>query len=1097
MKFFLKHYHYKSNNFIKYSFLLIFTVFVQFSATSINLVVKNMEIRQVIKNIEQQTDYRFFYTDGLNDLNRKVDLNISDQDIDQVLLTLFDNTQIGYQVVNNKLIILAPKGILQKLVTGAVTDAAGEPLPGVTVMIKGTTQGTITDANGVYSITIPDDNSTLAFSYVGFKTQEILVGSKRAVNVTLKEGSNELDEVVVVGYGTQKRSDVTGSVISVKPDTYKDMNMGVTEVLQGRVAGVFVTNGQIIIRGAASINGSDPLWIVDGVPGGAPNFEDIESIEVLKDAASIAIYGATAAGGVILVTTKHGHVGKTQINVKGNWGEDMPLYIPKMLNSTDYIDRQLATGHPAGQGWNNPGSLPNTQWNNLMFGNAFKQNYLIQISGGNESNTFNITGDYHDNKSIANLNSAGDKGGGIRAAMAQRLNKHFKFTEVIGGGYGTNVPSDYSLAYRQLPTMEVYDPSNKNGGGWGKVPDYFNGGNPVAEVLTKHYDNKSYSANAQFVLDYTIIDGLIFQANISGGFGSYANNFFQEAYNVGANGTNAYYQKDYGSNNNGRMFYTLTYDHTFADKHYVKAMAGYEASRSTNSSAYARVDDFPVRIAESIKLGTGQQYASGDVGNGRALSQFVRLNYAFNSKYLLEGSLRRDGYDNFGPDNRFGLFPSVSAGWNMHKESFIADNAPYISQLKLRSSYGVIGNNTIGQFLYEPSFTNNQMYYSYNDADQVSRGFMYGQYPNTSIKWESVAQFDLGLDAGLFNNRLNFSAEYYTKRTSDMLYWINIPLSSGVATGGGNTGAPTYPANIGEISNKGFDFMIQYRGNHRDFNYDVALTLSTNNNKVVKISDEINPTIWKGGSWIFGAQQPYLTENGQPMGQFWGYVVDGIFKNQGEIDGLNAKAPKDADGNQFYQSMNTKPGDFKYKDVNGDGRITDQDKTFIGNPWPKIMYGLNINLSWKGFDLNMGWVGNYKFDIFNAEKAYARSFYSDYNTTYKIYDAWTTENPNSVNPRVTFDDPNGNYSNISSYFIEDGSYLKLKTLHFGYNLPSLILKKVSMQGMKIFVNCYNLFTITKFDGEPEIGGGYLERNTNSETRFPSTRSILGGISLTF
>lgn len=374
---------------------------------------------------------------------------------------------------------------------------------------------------------------------------------------------------------------------------------------------------------------------------------------------------------------------------------------------------------------------------------------------------------------------------------------------------------------------------------------------------------------------------------------------------------------------------------------------------------------------------------------------------------------------------------------------------------------------------------------------------MFGQYPNSGIKCERVAQYDLGLDAGFLNNRLNFSAEYYSKRTSDMLYWINLPLSSGVATGGGNSSAPTWPANIGEISNKGFDFMIQYRGDRSDFHYDVALTMSTNNNKVIKLSEEINPTIWQGGSWIFGADQPYLTENGQPMGQLYGYVVEGIFKTQAEIDALNAKAPKDEDGNQYYQNANTATGDFKYKDVNGDGRITDQDKTFIGNPWPKIIYGLNINLSWKNFELNMGWSGNYKFDIFNSEKAYARSFYSDWNSTYKIYDAWTIDNPNSVNPRVTLNDPNGNYSNISSYFIEDGSYLKLKTLFLGYNLPASLLEKVRIQEMKVFVNCNNLLTISKFDGDPEIGGAYLSRNTNSEGRFPSTRTIMGGISLTF
>ena len=1066
---------------------------------SVNLT--NVSVSEALNVIEQKADIHFFYNNSLIDMNRKVTVNAENKDIFTVLDMIFKDTNVRYKLVDKDIILTVSKDNAYRgngiMITGTVTDSKGEALPGVSVSIKGTQVGVITDANGNYSIVAPNTEAVLAFSYVGFITQEFRVGNQTVANIMLKEDSRQLDEVVVVGYGTQKRSDVTGSVISIKPDIYKDMNMGVAEVLQGRVAGVYVTNGQIIIRGAASINGSDPLWIVDGVPGGPPDFEDIETIEVLKDGASIAIYGATGAGGVILVTTKHGKAGKTQINVKGNWGGDMPLYIPKMLNTPDYIDRQLATGHPTYTGWNNPSSLPNTNWNNLLWGNAFKQNYLIQISGGSENNTFNITGDYHDNRTIAILNNSGDVGGNLRAAMIQRLNKRIKFTEVIGGGYGTNIPTVYSLDYRQIPVMSVYDSNNESGGGWGKVTSYFQGGNPVASALTRHYDNKGYGANAQFVFDYNILDGLNFQANFSGSFSASANNYFQEAFDVGANGGIDYFEKNYSAGNNGRMFYTLTYDHTFAQKHYFKAMAGYEASRGTSSSAYARRDQFPVPLPANISLGIGQQYANGDVENSRGLSQFVRLNYAYDNKYMLEGSLRRDGYDNFGPDNRFATFPSVSAGWNIHKESFIANNAPYISQLKLRTSYGVIGNNTIGQYLYDATFTDKNMYYQYSDDSGISRGFMFGQYPNSGIKCERVAQYDLGLDAGFLNNRLNFSAEYYSKRTSDMLYWINLPLSSGVATGGGNSSAPTWPANIGEISNKGFDFMIQYRGDRSDFHYDVALTMSTNNNKVIKLSEEINPTIWQGGSWIFGADQPYLTENGQPMGQLYGYVVEGIFKTQAEIDALNAKAPKDEDGNQYYQNANTATGDFKYKDVNGDGRITDQDKTFIGNPWPKIIYGLNINLSWKNFELNMGWSGNYKFDIFNSEKAYARSFYSDWNSTYKIYDAWTIDNPNSVNPRVTLNDPNGNYSNISSYFIEDGSYLKLKTLFLGYNLPASLLEKVRIQEMKVFVNCNNLLTISKFDGDPEIGGAYLSRNTNSEGRFPSTRTIMGGISLTF
>jgi len=1064
----------------------------------------NVTIAEVFSDIEAMSEFSFLYSPSEVDVSRRVSVKVDNVLITDILSSILVGKDIDYRITDRHIILYKADPLLTKTdfarqgiaITGKVTDVDGQPMPGVNVVIKGTMQGTVTDAAGAYFLQVPDGNSILVFSFVGYANQEFFVGNQRAINVTLGEDTREIEEVVVVGYGTQKRSNITGSVTSVKPEAYRDMGLGVTSVLQGRVAGVYVTNNQIIIRGAASINGSDPLWIVDGIPGGAPNFEDIESIEVLKDGASIAIYGARGAGGVILVTTKHGSPGKTQINVKANWGAVTPLYIPKMLHTKDYIDRKLASGYSTQTGWDNPASLPDTDWNNLLWGNAFRQNYLVQISGGNEKNVFNITADYHDDKDVAILHKSGNKGAGIRAAMEQRLNKHIKLTEILGGGYGTDIPTYYSIDYRQLPTIAVYDPTNMNGG-WGKVPSYYNGGNPAAEVLSRHYDNMSYGANAHFILDYTIIDGLQFQANFAGSFDASANNLFKEAYNVGANEQNASFEKNYGSGNSARMFYTLTYERTFAQKHYLKAMAGYEAAKGAGSSARAQADDFPVQVARDIRLSTGKQYASGDLSENRSLSQFFRLNYAYDSKYMLEGSIRRDGYDNFGPDNRFGWFPSVSAGWNLHKESFIADNASYISQLKLRTSYGRIGNNTIGQFLYESAYTSNQMYYSYNNEDEVSRGFVIGKFPNTSIKWEEVAQFDLGLDVGFFNNRLNFSAEYYTKKTSDMLYWVYIPVSSGYSDGGGNVGSPKYPANIGEISNKGFDFMIQYRGNISDFRYDVAFTMSTNKNKVIRLNEELNPLIYRGGAEGMSGNM-YRTENGYPMGQMYGYKVEGIFKSDGEVQALNALAPeRDDDGNRFYQDQRTAAGDFKYMDINGDGMITEDDRTYIGNPWPKLIYGLNINLSWKGFDLNMGWVGNYKFDIYNVNKAFERNFYSDFNTTYKVYDAWTPANSSSIHPRSATGDPNGNFKYHSSYFVEDGSFLKLRTLHFGYNLPSSILEKVRIQGLKVYVNCNNLLTITKFDGNPEIGGGYLERNTYADRRYPATRSVLGGISLTF
>ena len=1071
------------------------SVFVYAQQQQVKLTGSNLPLKSVFKQIEKQTDLSIDYRSQDVDDSRIVKQMPKATTVQQVMNQLLAGTDCVVTFSNGHIIVKKQVSNIanqqSKLVKGTIVDAMGMPVIGANVMVKGTESGTITDMDGKFSLEV-DNNATLVVSYIGFANQEISVGNQTNLSITMKEDAEALDELVVVGYGVQKKSNITGSVASVKPDTFKDLDLGVTEVLQGRVAGVHISNGNIIIRGAASINGSDPLWIVDGIQGSAPNFNDIESIEILKDAASTSIYGARGAGGVILVTTKKGKAGKIKINAKANVGVAMPIDIPTMLETPDFIDRKLAAGFPNNpdSGWDNPSALPNTNWNDEVWGNALKQNYFLQMTGGTDRTSYNMSAEYNKNEGFKIGNWS--EGASLRIASTTQINKKLKVTEIVSLGFGNDHPAQpIGITYRQVPTMTVYDPNNESGGGWGKQPagGYYEGNNPVANELVHHFDNKNYWGKANLVFDWNIVDNLNFQANLSGDYSSYANNDFQEYWNVGSLSQQDKFTKSYGSGHTLRMFYTLTYDHTFAEKHYVKAMLGYEASQSESSSAGGWKTGFPVKVAEDISLGTGDKDITGGKGRGRSLSQFARINYAFADKYLFEATVRRDGYDNFGPDNRFGIFPSFSLGWNIAKESFIADNVDWISVMKLRGGWGKIGNNTIGQFLYEPSFTNSLLYYSY-DSETVQRGFWYGKVANTSIKWEEVAQFDLGLDLSLLYNKLNITAEYYNKNTSDMLYWIGVPISTGASAGNG--GIPTYPANIGEINNKGFDFMLQYRDSYKDFRYDVALTLSTNKNKVIKLNDEINPIIWRGlsGDCTWNSSQ-YRTENGQPMGQLYGYIVDGIFQTQEEINQLNVKAP---DG--IYQSEGTAPGDFKYRDLNGDNEITNEDKDFIGNPWPKLVYGLNINLSWRNFDLIMGWVGNADFDIFNDAKAYERNFYGDYNTTYKVYEAWSSENTSSIHPRVTREDPNGNFKNFSTYFVEDGSYFKLKNLHFGYRLPQSLLSKFLIQDLKLFVNCNNIFTISKFQGDPELSGGYLERTTYSYTRYPASKSVMFGLSLT-
>ena len=1095
----------KSIKAMKIAFILSFVC--AFQVIALNTKAQNAIItigkstntlEKLFQEVEKQTNYLVVYSS--QEINAKEEFlhSKSSGKVADFLDEAFKGTDVQYFFENNYIVLTkkdastsSKQQQLKKNITGTVRDKSGEAIIGATIAIVGTSSGTITDVDGKFSLPV-DEGAIIKISYVGYQDKKINVGKQAVINVILEEQTKLLDEVVVVGYGVQKKSNITGAIASIKSAKYKDVGLSATDLLQGRVAGVNVTNGDIIIRGAASINGSGPLWIVDGVPSDvSPNINDIESFEVLKDAASTAIYGARAAGGVILVTTKKGTAGKTTVNAWLNLGVVMPIDIPEMLGTEDYIKAKLASGYnaPPNANWENPSELPNTDWNDLLWRNAFQQNAFIQMTGGGENTTYNT--------SIELYNSPGikiediQKGGKLRYAGSSKIGKRFSVKEIVTLGYNDKKPSaGGGIGFRQIPTMKDYDAENVTGGGWGMQPTGFGGGNPLMNQLNTVFNNKYYTGGVNFIFTWNIIDGLVVEANLSDNFAASAENQFETAYNIGSLSKPDRLEKNFAVSNSMRMFYTLQYEKLFAKKHYIKVLLGYEAAKSTNVTSGGRKYDFSVHPAWDMSLGNGEMMVLGGKSNSRSLSQFGRVNYAFNDKYLFEATVRRDGYDNFGPENRFGVFPSFSAGWNIAKETFVTDNLPQLSQLKVRASWGKTGNNTVPQFLYDPAYTaalndihNTHQYYSFGTSGTILQGYRYSGLPNTGIKWEEVTQTDVGVELGLFNNSLLVTAEYYDKKTSDMLYDMNIPASAGASVG-------SYKANIGDIHNHGFDLAIQYRNSYRDFKYDVALTLSTNKNKVVKLNDEINPIIERGGSEAITGSI-YRTENGRPMGQIYGYVVEGIFQTQEEIDALNAASPTG-----LYQVSGTSPGDFKFKDLTKDGRITEEDRQYIGNPWPKLIYGLNLSLSWRGFDLVMGWIGQQGIDIYNVSKAVERNFYGDWNTTKKVFEAWTAERPTG-NPRVVTGDPNNNFKTVSSYFVENGSFLKLKNLHFGYNLPKPILSKIGLTGLKIYINCNNILTFTKFQGDPEIGGGYLERNCYSDTRWPASKSVVGGLALTF
>jgi len=1075
-----------------------------------DIKIEQSNIILALEKIENQSEFFFFYNNKVVRLDKKVSLDLKDKTINEILDAVFLNTDVEY-TINNRQIILSLKNTensinqQQKSVSGKVTDSSGASLPGVAVIVKGTTTGVITDNSGNFSLSNIPENATLKFSFVGLKSQEVAIGNKVIVNVMLLDEAINLDDVVVVGYGVQKKSNVTGSIVSVKTKEFKDMNLGVTEVLQGRVSGVNVSNGNIIIRGASSINGANPLWIVDGSAGVIPSMDDIESIEVLKDAASTAIYGASGAGGVILVTTKKGKAGKISVHAKATVGIQMATMLPDYLTAEQYVERRLYSGYSpsagdmATAGWDNPSSLPNTRWNDLLFRNALKQDYYINLSGGSEQSMFTSTLQYSNNVDNVSIGSPVNQELKFRISNISQITKKLKLTSIANISYlSSEGHNTGGLQPRATPMMVPYNRNNPLGG-WGTKPvgNLVNAFNPMMDAMyTTNISNNS-TAHLNIILDYQIIDGLLFQANLTGSGNGGGGKSFNPISSAGELVWQSKLRSNNGSGAFAKMFYTLNYSKTFAEKHYVGALIGYEASKSLGLGTYAEGVDFPINPAWNIALAGQQNPASGSRGESFGQSQFGRLNYAYKEKYLIESTVRRDGYSQFGPDNRYGIFPSMSAGWNIGKERFISDNANWVSNMKLRGGYGSIGNSTVPAFLYQSSWTNTKMFYYPGYGDKVFTPFRYDKMPNSGIKWETVTQLDFGIDVGLLKNKINLSVEWYNKNTSDMLYPVSLPPSSAQHMGSTSTQTP-YITNIGQINNKGFDFMIQYRNKIKDFNYDVAFTASTNVNKVVKLSDDLNPIIWKNGSdWHPMNTSMYRTENGMPMGQMYGYKVVGIFQSDAEIKTLNDAITTSSNGSfKNYQQPGTAAGDLKYLDKDGDGKITSNDMEVIGNPWPKLVYGTNINLSWKNFELSMGWLGNYGVDVYNAQKMSDYNIFQTDNATTKIFDTWSPTNKGSKNPRLIYGDPNQNFSNQSSYFIEDGSFLKLKTFHLGYSIPQSVLSKAKIKGLTVFVNCINLLTFSKLDFDPELGGGYLERNSVGTTRMPSTATVICGFSLT-
>ncbi|UAY51216.1 SusC/RagA family TonB-linked outer membrane protein [Ferruginibacter albus] len=1000
-----------------------------------------------------------------------------------------------------------------RTINGTVKDEAGKPIPKATVTARGATKGVTTNDNGSFSITVPDSINFLTVTSAEFDPKDVSIKGTTSVNVQLSAVSKKLEEVVVnVGYQTQKLKDVTGSVSQVKGEAVKNLaTQDAATLLQGRVAGVDVVTpsgqpgatSQITIRGVSSLNNPAPLYVIDGVQqanGNNINPQDIESMSVLKDASAMAIYGASAAGGVIIITTKKGKGATPSINLGVRYGVSTPNLI-QMLDKDDFIQykKDIKDGN-----YTNPNNAADIaaflpiDWNKELYRNGSEANYTLSISGASPSNNVNyfLSGVYNDQKGVFLDNESHMAGA--------RINTEIKLTNAIKIGEQMNVWTRQTIPVK---TPIVSTPFNSQpvfqggplysadpGTAWGIYPFGYPGFNAVAQVKTATFEFPSNNFQGQAYLEAKLpIKYVTFRATFGYTSSGYQNNLFQNKFdntgnpltNDNGNVQNHLY-RNIGNYSQTLNAYILAWDHDWG-KHTTNLLAGYEQYNNQTENLLADMQNVIgntfAYIPTSSSIDRGGQRIEGAYDNqDLQRSVFGRLNYDYNKRYYLTLTVRRDSkYATFGNLNRTGVFPALATGWNIDREVFFKKFKPTISQLKLRASYGEVGNSNIGNYKYIVAYNNGLIQnFQPNGTGQVS--YTQESPANEGIKWETTKETNIGLDAQFFNGKLSLTLDWYNKKTVDLLFNTPIALSSGSPAGGtgfsgGAVTPATYTQNIGTVQNSGFDIALGYNGKKRDLSYSITLTSSFNTNKVL--------TDVYGGLPDGNTNYPYGTSmwNGlaltrtfinQPFGQFWGLQSLGVIKNADDLTKAQVAQP------------GAKIGDLMYADRNGDHIIDHKDDTTIGNPYPKVTFGLNFTATWKKFDIALLFNGALGVSLYNGVTPYEFESLNGSNVTSKVFQAsgfthngvtnGVTEYP-SVGyvdgfGRFNFD-PNGNYTTPSSFFVENGSYVKLKNIQIGYTITNNTLTKAKIKSIRVYVMATNVFCITGYTGvDPELGSQY-------------------------
>ena len=988
----------------------------------------------------------------------------------------------------------------QQTVKGIIKGPDGLPVIAANISQKGTNNATITDLNGNFTLNVTGRQPVLVISYIGYVTTEVNVSGRAFVEVVLQEDVAALDEVVVVGYGTMRKKDVTGAVSSVRSgEITKNATSNVMQAIAGKMSGVQVVQNSgtpggdvsILIRGVGTINDASPLYVIDGVPvsGGMwyLNPNDVESIDVLKDASATAIYGSRGANGVVMVTTKQAQEGHTEINFDYSYGIQHSAKTYKMLDASQYaaLHNEMRTNagpeYSLNPAFADPESLgAGTDWMDAIFRTAPMQKVNLSMLGGNQKISHATSLGYYTQDGIMKNSSYNRLSlqSNISSKLASNITVRANVNLSAENRRTQPVSTVIQNAMRILPSIPIYDDNGEYAGPTGNAEWNGNALNPVAIINEQNYRMKGFRMLSNISLEWEIIKGLKFKTTGGAELGYDYNNSYIPKYKWGMNEskntmqtvTSAYEQLYLWDN-------TLNYDKAFG-KHRINAMIGTSYQEYKKESVSAAGSGRASELTTELDNATKATDVGGNSYRWALMSYMARLHYSYDDRYLLTATFRADGSSKFGKDNRFGYFPSFAAAWNIGNEAFMQSVKP-VSLLKLRAGYGQTGNQNIGAYAFADKLSVNGVY---NFGSQ--RGFESNLvnliYPyllsNPSVKWESVEQYNVGLDIGFLQNRIVANLDFYVKNTRDMLTKKPVPQTSGTSL----EQADWPPVNIGKVLNRGFEFTVNTKNFVGEFKWETSLNMSFNHNEVVSIG---GPEILNGVS---------LIREGQPINSFYGYELGGIYQTLDEVftgPVMENRAPDKASHNPY---KNTSPGDMWFVDVDGNGEINDLDRTVIGNPSPDCIFGFNNTFSYKNFDLSIFFQGALGNQVWNGVRASHESMNSTYNQLATTLERWTGEGSSYSMPRAIYADPNNN-SRASTRWLEDGAYAKLKNLTFGYTLPEKWTRKAKMKALRLYVSLDNLCTITNYSGlDPEAGLSGLDYGV-----YPSARTYMFGVSVKF